>query len=44
MLLLVRGNNVDQALKVLKKEMQRDGIFREMKVLGSDSPRPQARA
>ena len=32
MLVLVRGNNVDQALKVLKKEMQRDGIFREMKV------------
>jgi small subunit ribosomal protein S21 len=31
-LVLVRGNNVDQALKVLKKEMQRDGIFREMKV------------
>jgi small subunit ribosomal protein S21 len=31
-LVLVRGNNVDQALRVLKKEMQRDGIFREMKV------------
>jgi ribosomal protein S21 len=27
---LVRDNNVDQALKVLKKKMQREGIFREM--------------
>jgi small subunit ribosomal protein S21 len=29
---LVRDNNVDQALKVLKKRMQREGIFREMKL------------
>jgi len=28
---LVRDNNVDQALKVLKKKMQREGIFRELK-------------
>ncbi len=28
---LVRDNNVDQALKVLKKKMQREGMFREMK-------------
>jgi small subunit ribosomal protein S21 len=28
---LVRDNNVDQALKVLKKKLQREGIFREMK-------------
>jgi small subunit ribosomal protein S21 len=27
----VRDNNVDQALKALKKKMQREGIFREMK-------------
>lgn len=27
----VRYNNVDQALKVLKKKMQREGVFREMK-------------
>jgi small subunit ribosomal protein S21 len=27
----VRDNNVDQALKVLKKKMQREGVFREMK-------------
>ena len=32
MQVLVRDNNVDQALKVLKKKMQREGIFREMKV------------
>ena len=31
MQVLVRDNNVDQALKVLKKRMQREGIFREMK-------------
>jgi small subunit ribosomal protein S21 len=29
---VVRDNNVDQALKVLKKKMQREGIFREMKL------------
>ncbi len=29
---LVRDNNVDQALRVLKKKMQREGVFREMKV------------
>src|SRR5262245_17688313 len=28
---LVRDNNVDQAMRVLKKMMQREGIFREMK-------------
>jgi small subunit ribosomal protein S21 len=27
----VRDNNVDQALRVLKKKMQREGIYREMK-------------
>ena len=31
MQVLVRDNNVDQALRVLKKKMQREGIFREMK-------------
>jgi small subunit ribosomal protein S21 len=28
---LVRDNNVDQALRVLKKKMQREGILRELK-------------
>lgn len=30
--IFVRDNNVDQALKALKKKMQREGIFREMKL------------
>jgi len=28
---VVRDNNVEQALRVLKKKMQREGVFREMK-------------
>jgi small subunit ribosomal protein S21 len=28
---LVRDNNVEQALRVLKKKLQREGVFREMK-------------
>jgi len=28
----VRDNNIDQALRVLKKKMQREGVFREMKL------------
>lgn len=31
MQVFVRDNNVDQALRILKKKMQRDGVFREMK-------------
>ena len=31
MQVFVRDNNVDQALRVLKKKMQREGVFREMK-------------
>jgi len=30
----VRDNNVDQALRALKKKMQREGLFREMKLRG----------
>lgn len=30
----VRDNNVDQAYRVLKKKLQREGIFREMKLRG----------
>ncbi len=29
---IVRDNNVEQAMKALKKKMQREGIFREMKL------------
>ena len=32
MQVLVRDNNVDQALRVLKKKMQREGILRELKL------------
>jgi small subunit ribosomal protein S21 len=28
----VRDNNVDQALKALKRKMQREGVFRDMKL------------
>jgi small subunit ribosomal protein S21 len=28
----VRENNVDQALRALKKKLQREGVFREMKL------------
>ncbi|RYH14150.1 MAG: 30S ribosomal protein S21 [Alphaproteobacteria bacterium] len=28
----VRDNNVDQAMRVLKKKLQREGVFREMKL------------
>lgn len=30
----VRDNNVDQAYRVLKKKLQREGVFREMKLRG----------
>ena len=32
MQILVRDNNIEQALRVLKKKLQREGVFREMKV------------
>ncbi len=32
MQVVVRGNNVDQALRALKKKLQREGVFREMKL------------
>ena len=31
MQVLVRDNNVDQALRVLKKKLQREGVFRELR-------------
>jgi small subunit ribosomal protein S21 len=30
--IVVRDNNIDQALKALKKKLQREGLFREMKL------------
>ncbi len=45
MQVLVRDNNVDQALKALKKKMQREGIFREMKLRGHyEKPSEKKRA
>jgi small subunit ribosomal protein S21 len=35
MRILVRDNNIDQALRFLKKKMQREGLFREMKARAS---------
>jgi small subunit ribosomal protein S21 len=32
MFVMVRENNIEQALRALKKKMQREGIYREMKV------------
>jgi small subunit ribosomal protein S21 len=29
--IFVRDNNIDQALRILKKKMQREGVFREMR-------------
>ena len=29
---LVRDNNVDKALRVLKKKLQKDGLFRELRL------------
>ena len=31
MQVFVRDNNVDQALRILKKKMQREGLFREVR-------------
>ena len=31
MQVFVRDNNVEQALRILKKKMQREGVFREMR-------------
>lgn len=32
MQIIVRDNNIDQALRVLKKKLQREGVYREMKL------------
>ncbi len=31
MQVIVRNNNVEQAMKALKRKLQREGVFREMK-------------
>jgi small subunit ribosomal protein S21 len=42
MLISVRNNNVDQALRVLKKKLQTEGVLREMK-LKQHFEKPSAR-
>jgi small subunit ribosomal protein S21 len=42
--IVVRDNNVEQALKALKKKMQREGIFREMKMRRSFEKPSERRA
>lgn len=32
MLITVRDNNIEGALRILKKKLQREGVFREMKL------------
>ena len=44
MQVLVRDNNVDQALRVLKKKLQREGVFREMKARRSYEKPSEKRA
>ena len=34
----VRDNNVDQALRALKKKMQREGLYREMRMRRHEKP------
>jgi small subunit ribosomal protein S21 len=41
---LVRDNNVDQALRVLKKKLQREGVFREAKAHAHYEKPPERRA
>ena len=48
MQIIVRDNNVDQALRALKKKLQREGVYREMKLRRhyekpSREARPRAR-
>ena len=44
MYIIVRDNNIDQALKVLKKKLQREGVFREMKLRGAYEKPSEKRA
>ncbi len=44
MQVLVRDNNVDQALRALKKKLQREGVFREMKMRGAFEKPSEKRA
>jgi small subunit ribosomal protein S21 len=41
---LVRDNNVEQAMKALKRKMQREGVFRELKLRKSYEKPSERRA
>jgi small subunit ribosomal protein S21 len=40
----VRDNNVEQALRALKKKMQREGLFREMKLRKNHEKKSEKKA
>jgi small subunit ribosomal protein S21 len=42
--IVVRDNNIDQALRALKKKLQREGLFREMKQRASFEKPSERRA
>ena len=42
MQIMVRDNNVDQALRALKKKLQREGVYREMKLRRHYENRPKS--
>ena len=44
MQVLVRDNNVEQAIRVLKKKLQREGVLREMKARRSYEKPSEKRA
>lgn len=44
MQVFVRDNNVEQALRALKKKLQREGVFREMKARRSYEKPSEKRA
>jgi len=44
MQVIVRDNNIEQAIRVLKKKMQREGVFREMKARSSYEKPSERRA
>ena len=44
MQVIVRDNNVEQALRALKKKMQREGLFREMRARTASEKPSEKRA
>src|SRR3954464_4620375 len=44
MQIIVRDNNVEQALRALKKKLQREGVYREMKLRRHYEKPPEKRA